>query len=401
MLKQAVILAGGKGTRLSSHTLNTPKPMLDVGGKPFLEYIVDNLRCNGFEEIVFTIGYLGEQIKMHFGNGDNFGIKVKYVEENEPSGTGGGLLLGIEYLQDDFLVLNGDTVFDFNIWDLYKEYCKKGVLGAIALRTIDDVSRYGCISLENGYVKGFSEKGMSGKGEISGGCYILSKKVIEKYASIPCSIESDVFPALMEVNQLIAKKYDGFFIDIGIPDTLKTSQTLVPEWWKKPVAFLDRDGVINKDLGYVVTENRCEWVAGALSAIKSLNEHGYRVIIVTNQAGIARGYYSIDDFHLFMDLLLDRIKEHGAHVDDYFFCPHHFEHGKGKYKMECDCRKPSPGMIFSALNRYPVDIDASFLVGDKDSDIIAADRAGIRGYKFSDEEEALDLLINRIIGLSS
>ena len=396
MLDQAVILAGGRGSRLAEHTGSMPKPMLDVGGRPFLEYIVEHLRCNGFRELIFTVGYLSQSIKNHFGDGSEFDIQINYIEENEPLGTGGALFSGMDLLHDEFLVLNGDTIFDFNIWDFYKNFQDSDALGAVATRTISDVSRYGCILMDGHFVSSFSEKEQTGEGRISSGCYIFRKDVIAKYAKPKCSIEEEIFPSMVLAKELFAKNYDGFFIDIGLPSTYESAQRLVPLWWRKPIVFFDRDGVINVDHGYVASTDKFDWVNGAISAIKSLNEAGYRVIVITNQAGIARGYYSTANFHRLMRWMIDRIRDGGANVDDYYYCPHHPVHGLGKYRQSCECRKPAPGMLLQALKKYPADVKQCFLVGDKPSDIDAAEAVGVKGIRYTGAE-SLDQFIEKNI----
>lgn len=226
-----MILAGGRGTRLAAATLTKPKPMLDISGKPFLEYLILYLHMVGITDVLLSIGYLGNQIRDHFGSGNRFGVRIDYIEEKTPLGTGGGLTLGRDKLASEFLVVNGDTIFDFDIADLYSLYHASNAYAAIALRSVNNVDRYGNVSLEGELIQSMAEKESTGKGLISAGTYIFSKKVIEDYAKMPCSIETDIFPALITKQQLIGKSYDGYFIDIGVPSSLEVSQSQIPHWW--------------------------------------------------------------------------------------------------------------------------------------------------------------------------
>ncbi len=165
---------------------------------------------------------------------------------------------------------------------------------------------------------------------------------------------------------------------------------------RKPIAFLDRDGVLNKDLGYVCTPERFQLTDGAPEAIRRLNEQGYRVVVVTNQSGIARGYYSQQEFERFMEWVVARLAKSGARLDAYYYCPHHPTEGIGPLKTVCRCRKPQPGMLEQALRDFPTRVEASFLIGDRANDLVAAERAGLRGILFDSsgnlEETVIEIL---------
>jgi D-glycero-D-manno-heptose 1,7-bisphosphate phosphatase len=157
----------------------------------------------------------------------------------------------------------------------------------------------------------------------------------------------------------------------------------------RPAAFLDRDGVINIDHGFVHTVERFVWVEGAIAAIRWLNEHGYAVFVVTNQSGIARGYYDEAAVHALHAWMADELAAAGAHIDAFYFCPHHPEAVREDLRLSCQCRKPNPGMLLRAFEEWPVARSGSFLIGDRLSDIEAARAAGIPGHVF----DGLDLLM--------
>jgi len=167
---------------------------------------------------------------------------------------------------------------------------------------------------------------------------------------------------------------------------------------RRPAAFLDRDGVLNVDHGYVHKPEQLEWIEGAPEAVRLLNVAGYCVLVITNQSGIAHGYYdeaAVESFHTHMQ---DSLEGHGAHIDAFYYCPHHPEGIIKPLAVSCRCRKPGTGMLERATSEWPIDIDASFLIGDRDDDMAAADAFNIRGIKFNSLKESLPDLVRRELG---
>lgn len=384
VVQQAVILAGGLGTRLGELTKERPKPLLDVDGKPFLDYIIWNLRRQGIQKLLFSVGYLADLIKEHFGNGEKHGVQIDYVIEEKPAGTGGALRLAQSALQDIFFVLNGDTLFDVNMRDLALLLSEKHALACLALREVQDCSRYGSITLAaDGRCTGFQEKCGQGNGLVSGGIYVMRKEALSVLPENGSSLEQDLFPLLVKRGVLKAKQYQGFFLDIGLPETYSAAQTDVPAWKKRPAVFFDRDGVINKDYGYVHTVEKFHWMRDAQDAVKWCNDHGYFAILVTNQAGIGRGYYTESHFNDFSGWIQNQLFRAGAYFDAVYYCPHHPTEAKGRYLKKCLCRKPEPGMLIQAINEFPIDVKRSIMVGNSESDMLAARGAGVRGVKYT------------------
>lgn len=234
MLTQAVILAGGKGSRLGRLTRETPKPMLTVGGRPFLEYVVWNLKRHGIIDLLFSVGYLHERIVEYFGDGSGFGVHIEYNVEDKPAGTGGALKLAKEKLNPIFLVLNGDTLMDINYLDLALAFHQTDALASIALRrTPGDVCRYGSVLLEGERIKAFLEKSDSGPGIVNGGVYVMRCEAIDYLSSGTSSLEQDLFPVLADQGQLCGKVFEGFFIDIGVPESLSKAELELPAWQRK------------------------------------------------------------------------------------------------------------------------------------------------------------------------
>lgn len=373
-MKQAVILAGGMGTRLGNLTNNRPKPLLRVFNRPFIEYLTENLRRHGAKHIVFLTGPHVSNFQKYFEKKPNIGLQIDLIADVPPAGTGGALRYARDLLEEHFLLLNGDSYFDFNLLDLTKNY--KNV-AHIALRRVPEASRYGIATLENGKIVRFGEKSSRGEGLINGGVYWLDRKILTKLGENSTSIETDIFPKLASNGHLSGTIYDGPFIDIGIPGDLKRAEKLMPKWRRRPAAFLDRDGIINHDTGYVWRRENYKWMEGADKAIKRLNDLGYFVFVVTNQAGVARGLYSANDVENLHFYINDTLRKSGAHVDAFYYCPHHPDFGDNQYRQICDCRKPRPGMLLRAMEEWPIDLSRSFMIGDKNSDMGAADAAGV------------------------
>lgn len=377
---QAVILVGGRGTRLGAVTQGCPKPLVDVGGRPFLDYLIANLARHGFTDIVLLAGYLAGQMVALEARAGELGCRIRCVVEPEPAGTAGALRHAREHLAERFLLLNGDSLFDINYLDL----CSAGAgLGTVALRPMAETGRYGRVALHGAAITAFTEKsGVSGPGLINGGIYWLDRAMLDWIEATPSSLEADILPRLAEAGLLRGKSYDGFFIDIGIPDDLARAQTLIPARMRRPAVFLDRDGVLNADTGYPHRPQDIQWTDGAHQAVKRLNDAGYFVFVVTNQAGVAHGYYGerdVRDLHRWMNA---QLRASGAHVDDWRYCPFHPQGKVAAYRGVHPWRKPGAGMLLDVLAHWPVDTARSFLIGDKDSDIEAARNGGLPGYRF-------------------
>ena len=382
---QAVILVGGRGTRLGAATDQCPKPLIDVGGRPFLDYLITDLVRHGFTDIILLAGYLAEQLRALEIRAQTTGCRIRCFVEPSPAGTAGALTQVQEHLAEQFLLLNGDSLFAINYLDLcVPALGSPAPVGVVALRRMARSGRYGHVELNGGTITDFAEKAAtSGPGLINGGIYWLRRSVLDWIEAVPASLEQDVLPRLARAGLLAGRCYDGFFIDIGIPEDLSRAQTLIPERMRRPAVFLDRDGVLNVDSAYPHRPDQIEWSEGAHQAVKSFNDAGYFVFVVTNQAGVAHGFYDEDAVRGLHRWMNAELRRSGAHVDDWRYCPFHPEAKVEAYRGLHPWRKPGAGMLVDLMEHWPVDASRSFLIGDRESDLEAARSAGIPSHLFS------------------
>lgn len=395
---QALFLVGGRGTRLGALSANTPKPMQEIApGVRFLDLLLENAARMGFADLVLLAGHLGDQVEAAY-HGRRVGeATIRVVRESQPMGTGGALAQAVEALDERFVLLNGDSFFDINLRALTAVPLPEGG-GRLALRMVEDTARYGSVRLNDTKISAFVEKNpdLTGPGLINGGIYYLDRAMVSRIEA-PSSIESDVFPELVREGRLEGLPFEGYFLDIGLPETLAQAQRETAALRVRPAAFLDRDGVLNEDHGYTHRVGDLAWMPGAREAIRLLNDRGYRVIVVTNQAGVARGFYDEDAIGIFHAGMQVQLAEAGAFVDAFYHCPYHADGKVPAYTVEDHPdRKPNPGMILRALRDWHVDKDKSFLIGDKPSDMEAARRAGLPGHLYTGGN--LQALVSDIIG---
>jgi D,D-heptose 1,7-bisphosphate phosphatase len=382
VLKQAVVLVGGLGSRLGEMTRLVPKPLLGVAGKPFLDYILDELsRYPTIQDIVLLAGYQAGHVVDRYHGKRCRGASVSVVSEPAQMGTGGALKHAAPRLDEKFLLLNGDSFFDFNILDLAAPVRSPAIV-RVALKKDQAGDRYGRVLLDRDFIKTFLPAGAQPNGPINSGVYCVDRDVLSFIDEGPCSLEQAVFPRLAEKGQLRAALYDGFFIDIGVPADFERAQTELPARVRRPAVFFDRDGVLNVDKAYVHKVEDFEWVAGAREAIKLCNDRGYLTFVVTNQAGVARGYYGIEAIQTLHDWMSADLAKIGAHIDEFQYCPYHAEGVVPEWRQVSDRRKPAPGMILDCLKGWPVRQESSLLVGDMPHDLQAAVAAGIKGHLF-------------------
>lgn len=389
-LRQCVILVGGIGSRLGGLVAHTPKPVLACGDRPFLAWLLRELQRYGFEEAVLLTGYLSDRLREVVAEVQTQlprPISIVFSEEPERAGTGGALHHARGLLDEKFLLCNGDSLLDANLAPMLAAFAADSpdVVGRMLLRRLDDASRYGVVSTTEDRVTSFAERPPTATGpvpgDINGGIYLFRRTLLDHVTPV-CSLERDVMPRLAASGALRANRASGYFIDIGIPTDLDRAQRELGAVLRRPALFLDRDGVINLDHGYVGTVDRFSFTPGALRAIRAASDRGFHVFVVTNQSGIARGYYTEADMRALHLWMSDQVRAAGGTIDDIRHCPFHPDGVIPEYTRASDWRKPAPGMILDLIHRWEVDPRRSLMIGDQPSDVAAAQAAGVAGHLF-------------------
>lgn len=391
----AVIMAGGKGTRLSSVLRDIPKPMVNFAGKPLLERQIDNLKENGITDIILVVGYLGEAIQNYFGDGAKFGVNIEYFVENEPLGTAGAFYYLREGLTEDFILVFGDLYININFLRFYDYHKSKNA--RITLYAHPNSHPYDSdiiVSDEDGKATEWSFKNSERtdyyKNLVNAGVYVISPSALVKIQEkCKTDLEKDLIVPLVSEGGIYAYRCTEYVEDIGTPERLQKAvvdfENGVAEQrnlkHKQKCVFLDRDGTVNKHVGFLSQAGQMELEERAAEAIRLLNESEYLTVIVSNQPVIARGectFAELERIHKRMYTLLGR---EGAYVDDLYYCPHHphkgFEGEVGELKIQCGCRKPNTGMLDRASAEHNIDLSNSWIIGDTTLDIQTGKNAGI------------------------
>ena len=388
MLRQAVVLVGGLGagpdTPSGDRIATTLKSTLNVGGRPFLDTLIDEIaRYNTFEEILLLAGHQAEHILARYAGAVRGRARLTVALEREPLGTAGALAHAANLLQKRFLLLNGASFFDFNLLDLVSRAGSSLVHMALRAEMVGD--RSDRVVLDDDRIRAFIAPGRSATGPVDAGVYVIDRSIIDGIDRLPASLEQDVLPALASSGALKGTCYRGYFLDIGIDiaQDRANAEIALQERLRRPAVFFDRDGVLNHDTGYIFEASKLKWIDGAREAVKAVNDAGYFAFVVSNQSGVARGLYQESDIHSLHRWMADEMALMGAHIDAFEYCPDHPEGTVERYRRESDRRKPGPGMITDLLGRFPVNVDDSILIGDRPTDLEAARAAGLQSYFFS------------------
>jgi len=393
-IRQCAVLVGGLGTRLGALTADTPKPILTCGDRPFLAWLMREWVRFGVEDFLLLTGHLSERVEAAAeAIGRTLPGRPRIAISREPirAGTGGALLHARDRLDERFLLLNGDSLFDFNMANLLADAaCDDAeAVGRMVLRRLDDVSRFGVVTLDGDRVTDFHERPAQGAigGTINAGVYALRRSVVDHLAPA-CSLERDVLPRLARSGRLRGTVGEGYFRDIGVPDDFAAAQHELPRLLHRRALFLDRDGVVNRDHGYVGTRDRFEWMPGARMAIRHATEAGWHVFVVTNQAGVARGRYTEADVAALHRWMADEVRRARGTLDDIRYCPFHPEASVAAYRRASDWRKPAPGMLLDLIGQWELDPARCLLIGDQATDLDAAAAAGVAAHLFTGDDLA-------------
>lgn len=396
---KCVIMAGGKGTRISSIASDIPKPMIRIDDKPVLQLEIESLIDQGIKDFIITISHLGDVIKNYFEDGSKFGVNIEYYEEKTPLGNAGALFKIKDKLSDDFLLINGDVLFDIDVNRFIDYHYEKKAL--VSLFTHPNNHPYDSgliITDENNQVVRWltkeDERPEYYKNRVNAGIHILSKNVLDgNIDKEKIDLDRDILRPLSNTGKMYAYDSSEYVKDMGTPERYKQvtddylsgkvqSRNLTH---KQKAIFLDRDGTINEYVGFLNNIDQMRLNDGVSDAIKKINSSEYLAIVITNQPVIARGEVSFEQLHEIHNKMETLLGNDGAYLDAIYYCPHHpdsgFEGEVKELKIECDCRKPKPGMFFKAAEDFNIDLSASYMIGDSDSDMQAGSAAGCKCIK--------------------
>jgi D,D-heptose 1,7-bisphosphate phosphatase len=393
---KTVIMAGGKGSRIAAVASDIPKPMIPLCGKPILEYQIEDLKKYQLTDIIIVVGYLGHIIKDYFGNGSNFGCNISYFTETEPLGTAGALYKITESLSDDFLLVNGDIIFDIDFSRFIEFHNSHDAMATLAAHP--NSHPYDSALLitdnENRIINWLNKEDARQyyKNQVNAGLHILSKKILSAVqpASEKIDLDRDILKPGLKLNKIYAYNTPEYIKDMGTPERYAQVSAEIENGMvrnhnlsvKQKAVFLDRDGTINKLNGFITKPEDFELIEEAAASIRKINNAGYLAIVITNQPVIARGEASLEELDLIHRKMETELGKAGAYIDDIFYCPHHPDKGfpgeRPEYKIDCDCRKPKPGLIIKAAKKYNIDLTNSYMVGDDNRDVEAGQAAGCK-----------------------
>lgn len=411
---KTVIMAGGKGTRISSIASDIPKPMIEIDGVPVLEREIYCLRDQGFTDIIITVSHLGSVIINYFGDGSGispvtgepFGVNIEYYMEETPLGNAGALFHLKDKLTEDFLLLNADAIFDIDFNRMVKYHKKKG--GLVTLFTHPNSHPYDSgliIAGKDGSVEQWLTKEdmrpKNYRNRVNAGLHVVSPKILEtQVGSSKVDLDRQLLKPLSGTGQMFCYDSPEYVKDMGTPERYysacedyKAGIIARKNLRKKQRAiFLDRDGTINKYVGFLCDIDKFELLPGVADAIKEINASGYLAIVVTNQPVLARGEVTWDELQEIHNKMETLLGYEGAYLDAIYLCPHHphsgYEGEVKELKIECDCRKPKPGMLLNAARDFNIDLTQSWMVGDGENDVMAGMNAGCKTALISSKGES-------------
>ena len=412
---KTVIMAGGKGTRISSVASDIPQPMIKIEGKPVLEHELECLRDQGFTDIILTVSHLGDIIIDYFGDGSGispvtgkpFDVHIEYYFEKEPLGNAGALFKIKDKLDSDFLLLNADAVFDVDFNRFVAFHKSHG--GLVTLFTHPNSHPYDSgliIADTSGSVKKWlakeDERPEYYRNRVNAGLHVINPIILEQSGidadkvgtveengkHIKVDLDRQLLKPLAGTGKMFCYDSPEYVKDMGTPkryysvcEDYKAGRVSGKNLKNKQKAvFLDRDGTINKYVGFLRNIDEFELIDGVADAIKKINVFGYLAIVITNQPVIARGEVSFEELEVIHNKMETLLGKEGAYLDAIYYCPHHphkgYEGERPELKFDCDCRKPKPGMLLKAANDFNIDLSRSWMIGDGEIDIKAGINAG-------------------------
>ena len=424
---KTVIMAGGKGTRISSVASDIPKPMIKIEGVPVLEREICCLRDQGFTDLILTVSHMAEQIIGYFGDGSRLGVNIEYFVEEQPLGNAGALFKLRDKLTGDFLLLNADAVFDIYFNRFVDYHRQKG--GLVTLFTHPNSHPYDSGLLiaddDRTVLKWLAKEDQRPKwyrNRVNAGLHVISPKALdicgidadavgtEKDGKIvKADLDRQILKPLCGTGKMFCYDSPEYVKDMGTPDRyasvcadFKNGVVQAKNLRNKQRAvFLDRDGTLNEYVGFLRSIDEFELVSGAADAVKLINASGCLAIVATNQPVIARGEVTFDELAEIHNKMETLLGHEGAYLDGIYFCPHHphkgYEGEVPELKIECECRKPKAGMILKAAEDFNIDLSQSWIIGDGENDVLAGKAAGCRTALIGNESFGQDVTAETLI----
>ncbi len=391
-IRQAVVLAGGRGTRLGKLTRSLPKPLVDVAGAPFLSHLLELIQGEGIDGVLVLTGYLGEKIQDYVGDGSKWGLEIACSQTSIEDDTGRRLAEVSDRLKSRFLLIYSDVYWPLPLEKMAKSFDEnpQALALVVAYTNREGITRNNLRVDEADNVQLY-DKTRRGAGltHVDSGYLLCRREIVDYFPTGNFSLEEDVYPRLVQDGRMAAFPTEQRHFSIDTPEKIKTAEIFFDSG---RTVFIDRDGTINRSAArwdYIRSWEEFEFLEGAMEGIRLLKRKGFRVIVVTNQAGIARGEMSLEQVDEIHEKMREALNRAGAPVDAVYTCPHGWDDG-------CFCRKPSPGLLHRAANELAFDLSHAVLIGDQPTDLEAAERAGIPGIQVTEECSLLDVCKSQI-----
>lgn len=424
---KVVFMAGGKGTRIAELFPDIPKPLIPVDGMPILEREIRSLAAQGFKDIILTVGYLAEKIVNYFGDGSQLGVNIKYFIEETPLGNAGALFQLREKIgEEPFFLLNADAAFDVDFNRMLEYHREKGGLVTIFTHPNSHPYDSGLIiaNEESKVVSWLSkedERPQWYENRVNAGLHIIDPKIldlclrkldVDENTDFPfgkVDLDRQILKPLCGTGQMICYDSPEYVKDMGTPERFRQVESDFRNGIvsaknlrnKQKAIFLDRDGTINKYVGFLRHIDDFELIDGVADAIKLINQSGFLAIVVTNQPIIARGEVSWDELNEIHKKMATLLGKAGAYVDGIYICPHHpdkgFEGERPEYKINCNCRKPKPGLLLQAAKDFNIDLAESYMIGDDTCDVECGNNAGVKRSCLIVKDDNLKRLVSYIM----
>lgn len=416
---KAVIMAGGKGTRISSISADVPKPMIKINDKPVLQYQIECLKEQGITDYILTVSHLKEVIMDYFGDGKSLGVNISYYVEENPMGNAGALFKIREDLSEDFLLVNGDAVFNIDLKRFVDFHKAKNADVTLFAHPNNHPYDSGLLVTDSDekvieWITKETPRNHYYKNRVNAGIHIINPRVLDyikknlcdETGNMPQKVDLDrqILRPFVEMGNVYCYNSSEYVKDMGTPERyeqvtrdLQQGKVFARRLTNKQKAiFLDRDGTINKTVGFLSKEESFELLPQVADAIRKINDSDYLAIVITNQPVVARGEISEEGLQIIHNKMETLLGENGAYLDAIYYCPHHpdkgFEGEIKELKIHCDCRKPKPGLLIRAAKDFNIDLSKSWMIGDDIRDVGAGKNAGCKTILIGDKESGEDYL---------